>query len=47
MNLFTDHNFGAWADDGYGNLRPLTYGQVSTGLYCLLSDTEEVLTEAP
>lgn len=28
MNLFTDHNFGRYADDGFGDLIKLTREQV-------------------
>lgn len=28
MNLFTDHNYGCYADDGFGNLVRLTIEQV-------------------
>lgn len=38
MNLFTDHDFGCFADDGFGNLVRLGPVRTLTGLLILLQD---------
>lgn len=38
MNLFTDHAFGRFADDGFGNLVRLTTAQALRALYTLSQD---------
>lgn len=39
MNLFTDHDFGRFADDGFGNLIRLGYGPTLIALeVCLNTD---------
>lgn len=41
MNVFTNHDFGLFADDGFGNLIRLSFKQSLIALNICLSEMEE------